>query len=418
MIKLKIVLLLTAVFLSSCRNEPFAVKNKKVILGDEQILSEQFNLIKNKRIGIITNQSGILSNGTNIVDTLVKIPNVNLAAIFSPEHGFRGNVPNGVKIGQTIDSATGLPVYSLYGKIRKPTPEMLKTIDVLLFDIQDIGARYYTYISTLYYAIQSAAENNVKFIVLDRPNPISGIKVEGPVLDTSYQSFVGIAAIPIMHGMTVGELAKLFNNPDFLKTKRKADLTIVKMKNWKRKYFFNDCRIKWIKPSPNIVSVDAELVYPGMCLLEGTNVSEGRGTYQPFIFFGAPFINSTQLLNQLKLLDIKGVQFYPAMFTPKSIPHMSMRPKYKGKSCFGLKIVITDRNQFEPVKFGVKLLYALNKTYPGKFRLKTKWLDKLYGSSKLSQMLIDGKEPKEIISTWNPKLSEFIKKRKRYLLYN
>ncbi len=418
MIKLKLTLLLIIIFLSSCLNEPSAVKNKKVVLGDEQILSEQFNLIKNKRIGIITNQSGSLSNGTNIVDTLIKIPNVNLAAIFSPEHGFRGNVPNGVKIGQIIDSATGLPVYSLYGKVRKPTPGMLKNIDVLLFDIQDIGARYYTYISTLYYALQSAAENNIKFIVLDRPNPVSGNKVEGPVLDTSFQSFVGIAPIPIMHGMTIGEIAKLFNNSDFLKTKRKADLTVVKMKYWKRKYFLDDCGIKWIKPSPNIVSPDAELVYPGMCLLEGTNISEGRGTYQPFIFFGAPFINSTQLLNQLKLLDIRGVQFYPAMFTPKSIPHMSMRPKYKGISCFGLKIVITDKNIFEPVKLGVKLLYALNKIYSGKFKLKTKWLDKLYGSSKLSQMLKAGKEPKEIISAWNPKLNEFIKLRKKYLLYN
>ena len=415
-IKVILTFLLLTLLIAGCKPEPVNLNFQKILLGDDVLTGEQLNLLSNKKVGIITNQSGVLSNGAHIVDTLISL-GIPIRAIFSPEHGFRGNVQGGKAVHSYHDSITGLPVYSLYGKTRKPTKSMLKNIDLLLFDIQDIGARYYTYISTLYYSMEAAAEQNLEFIVLDRPNPISGAKVEGPVLNPVYKSFVGIAQIPIRYGLTVGELALLFKKYIKNKLDRPVNLKIVKLKNWDRNSYFDQLGLPWIKPSPNIVNIEAEIVYPGMCLLEGTNVSEGRGTFEPFLKIGAPFINSNLLIIELKNLNINGIEFYPASFTPKTIPGMTYHPKFENQKCFGIKIVVTNRKIFNSVQFGIHLLYALKKLYPAKFKINTSRLNRLFGDNYLTEMLNSGKNSYEIIARWQSGLENFLNFRKRFLIY-
>ncbi len=415
-IKIFILLFFSLLNLTGCKNANH-VKTQTVKTGAEVLISDKIQIIKNKNIGIITNHSAILSDGTHLIDSLIKIDGIKIKTIFSPEHGFRGNVPDGVIIGQSTDPKTGIPVISLYGKTRKPTPEMLENIDVLIFDIQDIGARFYTYISTLFLALQSAVENNIDFIILDRPNPIGGIKVDGPIIDDSLKSFVGIAPLPVMHGMTIGELGLFFNQPGILETGKKAHLQVIKMQNWNRNYYFDDCGLPWVKPSPNMVSVEAEIVYPGMCFLEGTNVSESRGTYTPFLTFGAPFIKPDELKTALEKYNIHGLELRDTVFTPVAISGMSNSPKYKNRQCAGLNLKVTDREVFQPVKFGVILLSVLHKLYPEQFKIKEKRLSKLFGKTYLAEMINAGRNPEEIISLWEQESETFKTKRKKFLLY-
>ncbi len=385
---------------------------EKIIVGAEVLINEKLDLLKNKRIGIVTNSTAILSDGKHLIDTLNSIPTIKVKALYSPEHGLRGNFPAGKKFTESKDKATGIPIYSLYGKHFAPTKENLKNIDVLLFDIQDIGARFYTYISTLYKVIESAAKNNIKLIVLDRPNPLGGIEVAGPIVEKNFFSFIGIAPIPIRHGMTIGEIANLFNN-EFVKNK--ADVTVIKMKNWKRELYLDQCNLPWVKPSPNIVNMDAILVYPGLCFFEATNMSEGRGTMEPFIKFGAPFINSQKLLAELG--NTEGITFNECSFTPQNIPHMATNVKWKGKKCYGLKAIKIEKNKFKPIEFGVKLFVALHKLYPKKFVIKKKNVGRIYGNNNFYDMLLADKTADEIISLWKKNLIEFDELRNNYLLY-
>ena len=385
--------------------------------GADILISEKIDLIANKRIGIITNHTAILSNGTHLVDTLFSKNNIKIISLFGPEHGIRGDAPDGLTISDGIDSKTGLPVYSLYGKTRKPTKEMLADIDILIFDIQDIGARFYTFISTMYYGIQAAAENNIPIIILDRPNPINGNLVEGPILNSEYKSFVGIAEIPIRHGMTVGELSLYFNQKNVLGTDTTASLDIIKMKNWERSNYSDQTKLPWITPSPNMPNIETAIVYPGICLLEGTNISEGRGTETPFLQFGSPFINSKNVINELTKLGMNGCLLSEIEFTPIAIPNKSMHPKYLGEKCQGIKIKITDRNNFNPVDFGVKLIYVFNKLYPENFTFRDNWIDKLWGSDRLRKQVIANVLPENIISNYMKELNEFIEIRKDFLLY-
>ena len=297
MIRFTALLVFTLLISVNCKQNYNYNPANNVICGADILISDSLNLIKGKGIGIVTNHTAVLSNGTHLVDSLFNIKNINIVALFGPEHGIRGDAPDGLTITDGKDSKTGIPVYSLYGKIRKPTKEMLKGVDVLIFDIQDIGARFYTFISTMYYTLEAAAENNIPVIILDRPNPIGGLKVSGNIREEEFKSFVGIAPIPIMHGMTVGELAILFNEQHYLENNLHANLTVIKIKNWQREQLFNQTGLKWINPSPNMINLDEAMIYPGLCLLEGTNISEGRGTQKPFLTFGAPYINSNQLIN-------------------------------------------------------------------------------------------------------------------------
>jgi len=391
--------------------------DSSVIVGADLLISENYDLIKNKTIGIVTNHTAILSNGVHLVDTLYSRNDINIKCLFGPEHGIRGDAPDGESIKNGNDYKTGLPVYSLYGKIRKPSKVMLNEIDVLLFDIQDIGARFYTFISTMYYTIQSAAENKVPIIILDRPNPINGTNIDGAVLNQDFKSFVGIAQIPIRHGMTVGELALFFNRKEILETERIADLKIVKIKNWQRNMFFDDTKLPWIKPSPNMPDLETALVYPGMCLLEGTNISEGRGTFSPFLNFGSPYIDSKKVINEMNSSLLEGFELYPITFIPEEIENMSMSPKYKNIECKGIELKVIDRNIFNPIEFSITLIYTLNKLYPHKFTFRENWIDKLWGNSSLREFIKQGKTPLMIIEEYQKKLIKFKEDRKQFLLY-
>ncbi len=412
-----LITLLAILLIQIIPNAQTQSSNKMVITGADRLVSEFVSLIEGKRIGLVTNKTGILSNGTQLVDSLYHLKNVKVTALFGPEHGIRGNNPAGVAVGRAVDPVTKIPVYSLYGKNKKPTPEMLKNVDILIYDIQDVGARFYTYISTLYYVLQAGAENNIPVIVLDRPDPINGISVDGPVRQKELKSFVGIAPITTMYGMTPGELAEMYVGEGWLGKNLKPKLTVIKMKNWKRNYYFDNCKLPWVNPSPNIPDLETAIVYPGLCLIEGTNVSEGRGTYHPFLTIGAPYINSIDLINELKSLGITGINLKSIKFTPVAIPTMSTSPKYKGEECQGISIKITSRENFHAVKFGIKLVYALHKLYPGKFKFRDAGFDLLSGNKTIREDILKNIPPDSIFKSWSGELNKFKDARAKYLLY-
>ncbi len=377
----------------------------KFALGAEMLMKDEKKLLKGKRVGLITNPTGVDQNLNSVVDLLNNDPDIQLEALYGPEHGVRGDAQAGQYVDYYIDEVTGLPVYSLYGKTRKPTPEMLENIDVLVFDIQDVGTRFYTYIYTMALAMEAAQEKGIPFIVLDRPNPLGGKKVEGPVLDPKFASFVGQYAIPLRHGMTVGELAKLFNKEFDIG----ADLTVVKMKGWKRNAYFDETGLQFVMPSPNMPTLETALAYPGAALIEGTNVSEGRGTTKPFELIGAPFISSPELVTRLNQLDLPGVTFRAASFTPTF-------SKHSGKLSHGVQIHITDRNKYEPVETGLHIVKTIKDLYPEQVQL-TPFFDNLIGNGWIRPAIEDGMTVEEIESRWQKDLKEFEKVRKKYLMY-
>jgi uncharacterized protein YbbC (DUF1343 family) len=393
-------------------------QQSRVKIGAEILIEKHLDLIKGKKIGIVTNHTGILPDGRHIVDVLNEIEGVEIVAFFGPEHGIRGEVPDGKSISHGVDAKTGIPVFSLYGEVKKPTEEMLKDIDVLIFDIQDVGARFYTYISTMSYCMEACAEMGKKFIVLDRPNPIRGVYVDGPILEPRFKSFVGLHPIPVAHGMTVGELAKMFNDEGWLENAVKADLTVVKMENYSRRMWFDQTGLPWVKPSPNMMTLKTAIVYTATCFIEGTNVSEGRGTQHPFEWIGAPWIDGEKLAKELNHYKLPGVKFEPISFTPTDIEKVTVDPKYEGEKCGGVYLNVYDREKFEPVKVGVYILYALKKLYPDKFKWRTAGQDRLWGTDKVRLMIDEGKKPDEIIKTWEDDIKKFLSIRQKYLLYN
>ncbi|WP_172370673.1 exo-beta-N-acetylmuramidase NamZ family protein [Sporosarcina jiandibaonis] len=381
-------------------------------LGVEVLLDEQKDLIQGKRVGLITNPTGVDQNLNSIVDLLYNDPDVELTALYGPEHGVRGDAQAGSYVEYYIDEATGLPVYSLYGQTRKPTPEMLENIDVLLFDIQDVGTRFYTYIYTMAYAMEAAQENDIPFIVLDRPNPLGGQKVEGPVLDPDYASFVGNYPIPLRHGMTVGELATLFNEEFEIG----ADLTVVQMNGWKRNMYYHDTPLQFVLPSPNMPTFETALVYPGAALIEGTNVSEGRGTTKPFELIGAPFVNSTEFAAALNDLNLPGVTFRAASFTPTF-------SKHSGKLSHGVQIHVTNQQPYDPIVTGLHIVKTLHDMYPNDFEFRARnnagisFFDNLIGNGWVMDAIKNGESIKSIEKQWEDDLKEFEQLRQAFLLY-
>ncbi|TYS63818.1 DUF1343 domain-containing protein [Bacillus infantis] len=415
-IMLSLILVLSALsaaaFADNGKHKGRDKKGKKFELGIEVLLDDEKELIEGKRVGLITNPTGVDQELNSIVDLLHNDPEVELTALYGPEHGVRGSAQAGEYVEFYTDEKTGLPVYSLYGATKKPTPEMLENVDVLLFDIQDVGTRFYTYIYTMAYAMEAAKENDIPFIVLDRPNPLGGTEVEGPVLETPYKSFVGNYEIPLRHGMTVGELAKLFNE----EFKIGADLTVVKMKGWKRDMLYDETGLQFVMPSPNMPTLDTALVYPGAALIEGTNVSEGRGTTKPFELIGAPFINADNLAQQLNSLNLKGVSFRAASFTPSI-------SKHAGKLSHGIQIHITDPDEFEPVKTGLHIVKSIHDLYPEDFAFRAEdsrgisFFDQLIGNGWVREAIEEGKSVEWIESQRKDELKDFTKVRKDYLMY-
>jgi uncharacterized protein YbbC (DUF1343 family) len=355
--------------------------------GLEVIVAEDFKPLHGKTIGLITNHTGSDRQGRHIVDLFLRAKGVRVAALFGPEHGIRGRSEGGAKIATQSDSASGLTIYSLYGATRKPSPEMLHGLDALVFDMQDAGARFYTYISTMSLAMEAAAEADIDFYVLDRPNPIGG-RVEGPVLEEEHRSFVGIHPVALRHGMTIGELAQMFLGEGWILPRGDlnhsgkppqtpwAKLRIIRMQNWRHSLLFSETGLPWIAPSPNMTSLQAALLYPGVALLEATNFSEGRGTVRPFEVIGAPWLDPARLMAELQHV-MPGIVLEATRFTPVAIPGKVMNPKFENQECPGLALAVTEPHRFETVKFGVALLCALHKIHPDEFAINQNGLARL-----------------------------------------
>ena len=388
-----------------------------MLLGSDNLFKHHLDLIRHKRVGIVTNHSALMSNGDHLVDALARVADIRIAALFGPEHGIRGRAPDRKGIRHEVDEATGIPIYSLFGKTLRPTASMLKDVDALLFDIQDVGARFYTYTTTLALTMEAAAERGMPYIVLDRPNPIGGTRVEGPILDPALRSFVGWLPIPVVHGLTIGEIATMINGEHWLKGSLRTDLHVVRMSGWKRSMFYDQTDLRWINPSPSIRSLQTALVYPGTCFIEGTNVSEGRGTKHPFEYVGAPWINGKELAVRLAGENLSGVAFRSVNFTPRSTRALTTDSKYEGKWCQGICLEISDRARFEPVRAGIHLLSALQSLYPDQFGMRPQRLDELVGTSRVRRAISKGHHADSIVRDWKDDLTVFKSLRKKYLLY-
>ena len=368
------------------------------------------NLFEGKRLGIVANHTACDSGGRFIVDVFRGMENVTVTALFSPEHGLWGTARDGEKIDSQTHSVYNLPIYSLYGKTQKPTSEMLQDIDVLVFDIQDIGARFYTYIYTMSLAMEAAAEHGKTFVVLDRPNPINGTSVEGSILEPAQASFVGLYPIPVRHGMTAGELAKMFNGQGWLAGRKKAELIIVPMEGWSRRMWYDNTGLRFIKTSPNMPDIETAAIYPGLCLLEGTNVSEGRGTAMPFRQFGAPWIDSKVLAGRLNALNLPAMRFEPVSFTPTS-------SKYRGRECHGVRILVANRDRLEPYFSGIRIINEICWMYPDQLKWRASHFDRLCGTSKVRNAITSKSSLDVLKSNWLKDLEAFLKIRAGYLIY-
>jgi uncharacterized protein YbbC (DUF1343 family) len=388
---------------------------QRVKTGAEVLVEERLALLGGKRVGVICNHTSLLPDGTHLVDALLK-KGVRVTALFGPEHGVRGTAAAGNTVADTVDAATGLPVYSLYGKTTKPSPEMLAAVDVLVFDIQDIGARYYTYAGTMAFAMEAAAQNGKSFIVLDRPNPINGVDVEGQVLDLGFRSLVGMFPVPARHGLTMGELAKMIIGEGWIDDTR-LDLTVVEMRGWKRTMWYDQTGLRWIAPSPNMKTLGTATVYPGTCLIEATNVSEGRGTVKPFEYAGAPGLDGAALAGALNAMDLPGVRFSPVTFTPAAGPDAGPNPKFRGKKCGGVEIAVTDRSKFRPVLTGLSMILAFAKAEPGKFEIRDGLMDRLLGSDIVRAKLKEGAPAPGLLLLNGADFDDYMKKRAAYLIY-
>lgn len=379
--------------------------------GLTTLLQEKAKLIKNRSIGLITNPTGVDEELRDNVSLFAADTRFDLAALFAPEHGFWGAAQDVLSISSFVDERTKTPVYSLYGENRKPTPEMLENIDALIFDIQDVGSRFYTFISTMKLAMESAAQHGVIFIVLDRPNPINGVAVEGNILNPKFSSFVGAHPLPVRHGLTIGELALLFKS----ELKLDLELKVVKMQGWCRDMWYDDTGLHWILPSPNMPTLTTATLYPGTCFIEGTNISEGRGTTKPFELLGAPWMDAHQLADELNSLRLPGIKFRPVSFTPTF-------SKYRDELCQGIQAHLLDREIFKPVETGLMVIQKAQQLYPENFGWKRSF-DLLAGGDEIRRKLSGDQACRRwrghqrVASRWRAELSAFKEKRREYLIY-
>lgn len=389
------------------------VEKIHVLTGLDVLIMEKTHLIMGKNIGLVTNHTGVDRNDNPNFELLMKLDDMYLKAIFAPEHGFFGNVSAGKKV--TDQSLNNFPIiFSLYGKTRKPTLKMLEGLDLIIYDMQDVGARFYTYISTMGLVMEAAAEANIPVMILDRPNPLGGDKIEGPVLDMNFKSFVGKYPIPIRYGLTIGEMAKMIIGEKWISAI--PELTVIKMKGWRRGIYFNETDLKMIPPSPNIPDIETAVIYPGMCLIEGTNISEGRGTDHPFKWIGAPWINGRILSQMMNKKHLPGVVFEPVSFTPISIPGRALNPKYENEQCHGVFIKIIDYRQFKSVLTGIHLITTIRGLYPDNFEVKSS-LPRLWGNNDLSGIKTINIDPDELLNKYERSLEAFKEHSSTYYIY-
>ena len=378
--------------------------------GVDVLLEDPSSFIGDARIGLITNPTGVTMGLYSTLDAFHEHPGIDLAAVFGPEHGARGDAQDALPVESRVDEATGIPVYSLYGEVRRPTAEMLEGVELLVFDIQDVGARFYTYVSTLTHALEAAEEHGKGVVVLDRPNPINGVAVEGNIPEPGFESFVGLHRVPIRHGLTIGELALLANEGIG------AELRVVSMEGWSRGMWFDETGLPWVQPSPNIPTLETATVYPGTCLFEGVNVSEGRGTTRPFEYIGAPWIDARLWASDLNMLGLDGVAFRPCHFTPTF-------DKYRGELCGGVQVHVTDWDAFKPVEAGLHMLATCIDLWPEECQWRTATdserlhFDLLAGTDKIRDALTEGVSVDDIVGGWTGDLASFMERREDILLY-
>ncbi len=389
----------------------------RVKLGCERLIESQMNLIEGRQIGIVTNHSGVLPGGRHVVDALRAVPDVRIKALFSPEHGIRGNAPAGKHVENEVDPQTGIQVYSLYGSHNKPEGSMLSGIDTLVYDIQDVGVRFYTYISTLALAMEAAAEKGIRFILLDRPLVNSGLIIDGPMLDDEVKSFVGMLRLPVLYGLTAGELAGLIRKEHLGKSGLAIDLKIVKLENYSRSMWYDETGLAWLPPSPNIPTPETAAIYPGTALIEGTNLSEGRGSRSPFRFIGAPFVDKRKLADALNSNELPGVEFNPVDFTPRELTIVS-HPRFKDILCHGVEVAVKDRNVLKPVEVGLSIICEIRKLHSVELMFRADGaFNRLVGNKKVRDMIEAGAGYAEVASGWREELAKFANSRKEYFLY-
>jgi uncharacterized protein YbbC (DUF1343 family) len=402
-----LLLLVTCTTSSDRAGAPATAAVTVVRPGIETFLADVPVALRGKRVALITNQSGIDRAGTSDIDLIAKHKDLKLVALLAPEHGIRGTTEAGEKIGDEIDSRTGVPIYSLYAsEDRGPTPAMLKDVDVVVYDLQEVGGRTWTYVSTMALAMQAAVRKGIPFVVLDRPNPIGGEIVEGALLDARFKSFVGMYPIPARHGMTVGELAELFN----VKYGIGADLIVARTANWRRSQWMNDTGLPWVNPSPNLRSLAALTSYPGTVYFEGTTLSEGRGTDRPFEQIGAPWLDAEAVARTMNARAFPGVRF--DAITMAVAPTAA---KYGGQTIPALRFVVTDRQAYRPVRTSLLLIDEIRRQHPREFAW-TGTIDRLTGSDKV-RLAIEGGWLPRLLDEWDREAMEFRANRKPYLLY-
>jgi uncharacterized protein YbbC (DUF1343 family) len=377
--------------------------------GLEVLLSDSFHLVRGRRVGLVTNQGGVDAQGVHAVERL-RAAGVNLVALFSPEHGFRGTAAPGEAVATSHDSASGLPIYSLYGRTTAPTDSMLVGIEVLLVDLPDVGARYFTYLSTTVEVMRSAGKQAIPVIVLDRPNPIGGL-VQGNVLDTgtTQRSFVGLLAIPMRHGMTLGELARLARH----ELSVSGELLVVPAKGWTRSAALDETGLPFVKPSPNLATLESLFHYPGTCLFEGTNLSVGRGTDGAFRQLGAPWLDTTEVLTRIRQAGLPGISFASVQFTPRSPGD----GKYADTLVAGIQLTVTDRATYNPALTAVTLLTILRRTQPARFRFSPAQFDRLAGGPALRHQIDLGRTPTDIAASWTDPLASFTRRAAQFRIY-
>lgn len=391
----------------------------RVSVGADRLLTEYAHLIRGKSLALVANHSARLADGTHLADALHRYPGATLKVLFGMEYDIRSNDYSVARDGEvTTDKGTGLRKYNLYGEHHKPTPESLDGVDVIVFDIQEVGARFYEHINILGFVMEAAAERGIKVVVLDRPNPITGRKMEGFVTDTvALFRFGSYAPVPVVHALTMGELARLYNGERLLRGGRSVALEVVPMTGWTRGMWYDETGLEWRKPSPNLLTLNSLLAYVGTCLFEAVNVSEGRGTDHPFEQVGAPWLDNERAVSMLNALALRGVRFEAVEFTPVQQPYHGRPPELSGERLRGVRLHVTDRDAFEPYTTGVALLWAVHTLHADRLVWNDAALDRLTATPRLKAMLQAGKTPREIVAAWQGEVDAFKARSAPYLLY-
>lgn len=390
-----------------------------VTVGADRLLAEYAHLIQGKSLALVANHSARLADGTHLADALFRHRGSRLKVLFGMEYDIRSNDYSVARDGEVVtDRGTGLPKYNLYGEHHKPTRESLAGVDVIVFDIQEVGARFYEHINILGFVMEAAAEQGIAVVVLDRPNPITGRRMDGFVTDSAALfRFGSYTPVPVVHGMTVGELARLYNGERMLRGRRTVRLDVVPMRGWTRDMWYDQTGLEWRKPSPNLLTLESLLAYVGTCLFEAVNVSEGRGTDHPFQLLGAPWLDNTRAIALLRDVQLRGVDFDAVEFTPEQKPYHGRPPELTGERLRGIRVRITDRDAFEPYKTGVALLWAVHALHRDRLVWNDATLDRLVATPRLKSMLQQGRTPADIFASWEPELAAFRAVSAKYLLY-